>query len=204
MNSVYGHLVIHERSRELREDIRRFLISNNCPKAAEHCIKVGEEARKIASRFGVDPRAAEYAGYLHDISAVFPNELRIEVAHALGIGVLAEEESFPLIIHQKISKEMARDIFDIHDQEILDAVGCHTTLRKASTMLDKVLFVADKIEWDQPGKPPYLDQILIQLDKSLDDAAFAYIQYLWNQRKRLRVIHPWLKEAYDELNNNPE
>lgn len=104
-----------------------------------------------------------------------------------------------MIIHQKLSKEMARDIFGIHDREILDAVGCHTTLRSSATRLDKVLFVADKIAWDQPGNPPYLAEITNEFDKSLEHASFAYINYLWQQREKLRVIHPWLRDAYYEL-----
>lgn len=107
---------------------------------------MGKEARKIAERFNANADSAEIAGYLHDISAVYSNDVRIQVSYDLGIEVLSEEEAFPMIIHQKISKEMARDIFNIMDQEILDAVGCHTTLKKNSTILDKVLFVADKIE----------------------------------------------------------
>lgn len=199
MKSAYAELVIHKRSRNLREDVYQFLVNNGCPKTAEHSLKVGELARKIAIRFGANQESAEIAGYLHDISAVFPSDQRIEVSRALGIEVLHEEEVFPLIIHQKISKEMARDLFNIYDQEILDAIGCHTTLRKESTLLDRVLFVADKIEWDQPGKPPYLNKITAQLNRSLEHAAFTYIDYLWQQRKNLKVIHRWLKEAYEEL-----
>ena len=61
------------------------------------------------------------------------------------------------------------------------------------------MFVADKIEWDQTGEPPYLHQITKQLDISLNHAAFEYINYLWKQRDNLRVIHPWLSDAYYEL-----
>jgi HD superfamily phosphohydrolase YqeK len=104
---------------------------------------------------------------LHDISVVFPNYERIRVSKALGIEVLLEEEIFPLIIHQKISKVMALEIFKIQDETILNAIGCHTTLRSTSTKLDRVLFVADKIEWDQ--------------------------------RDSLKVVHPWLEDAYYEL-----
>ncbi|EJW16375.1 hydrolase (HAD superfamily) [Paenibacillus alvei DSM 29] len=64
-----------------------------------------------------------------------------------------------MIIHQKLSKVMARDIFGITDNEVLDAVGCHTTLRANATQLDLVLFVADKIAWDQQGTPPYLKEL---------------------------------------------
>jgi len=199
MKSAYKNLIIQNISGDLKQDIHHFLVNNQCPNTAEHCIKVGEEASKLAKRFGFNPKAAELAGYLHDISAVFPNEVRIGVAHELGIEVLPEEEAFPMIIHQKLSREMARDIFHVQDQEILDAVGCHTTLRKNSTELDRVLFVADKIEWDQVGKPPYINEIIHQLDKSLDHAALEYITYLWERRENLRVVHPWLREAYFEL-----
>lgn len=160
---------------------------------------VGKEARKIAERYNANRDSAEIAGYLHDISAVFSNDIKIQVYLDLGIDVLPEEKIFPMIIHQKISKEMAKDIFYINDQEILNAVGCHTTLKKNSTLLDKILFVADKIKWDQTGKPPYFNQITQQLDQSLNHAAFEYINFLWTQRENLKVIHPWLKDAYYEL-----
>lgn len=199
MKSVYNNLVINTLSGNLRDDIYNFLVNNNCPKTAEHCVKVGKEARLIAEKYNANRDSAEIAGYLHDISAVYSNDERIQVSYDLGIEVLPEEVTFPMIIHQKISKEMAKDIFNIEDQEILNAVGCHTTLRMNSTLLDKVLFVADKIEWDQPGKPPYLHQITQQLGNSLTHAAFEYIDFLWKQRENLRVIHPWLRDAYYEL-----
>src|SRR5690606_4382564 len=130
MNKVYRNLVINQMTGNLREDVYNFLVDNKCPMTAEHSLRVGEEAKQIAIRYGNNSTSAEYAGYLHDISAVFPNNVRIEVSHQLGIEVLPEEETFPLIIHQKISKHMAKEIFKINDQEILDAIGCHTTLRK--------------------------------------------------------------------------
>ncbi|WP_199925001.1 hypothetical protein [Paenibacillus sp. IHBB 10380] len=117
----------------------------------------------------------------------------------LQIDILPEEELFPMIIHQKISKVMARNIFGITDVEILDAVGCHTTLRANATLLDHVLFVADKIAWDQSGVPPYIEVLNRHLKKSLTHASFAYINYLWERKETLKVVHPWLKEAYEEL-----
>ncbi|WP_152394898.1 bis(5'-nucleosyl)-tetraphosphatase (symmetrical) YqeK [Paenibacillus guangzhouensis] len=199
MHAAYHPLKLEPLTGDLRKDIVQFLRLNGCPKTAEHSIRVGREAKRVAELYQVNAMSAEIAGYLHDISAVYANDVRIEVARSLGIDILPEEESFPLIIHQKISREMASDLFHIHDQDILDAVGCHTTLRQDATLLDKVLFVADKIEWDQAGSPPYLNQIMQQLDKSLDHATYEYINYLWRQKEKLRVVHPWLRDAYYEL-----
>ncbi|WP_211748700.1 bis(5'-nucleosyl)-tetraphosphatase (symmetrical) YqeK [Paenibacillus sp. Marseille-Q4541] len=200
MHSIFKPLTQHVSfTGELKKDIQLFLTLNQCPKTAKHCIEVGTESRRIAMLFNANQAAAETAGWLHDISAVFPNNGRIEVARQLQIEVFPEEERFPMIIHQKISKVMAQDIFNIHDQDVLDAVGCHTTLRSSSTLLDQVLFVADKISWDQSGVPPYINELNRNLEKSLTHGAFAYINYLWERKETLKVIHPWLRDAYEEL-----
>lgn len=183
----------------MKQDIQHFLTANHIQGTAEHCMDVGTEARRIAQLYNADPERAEMAGWLHDISAVFPNEERIEAARQLGIDVLPEEEQFPMIIHQKLSKVMARDIFGITDVEVLDAVGCHTTLRADASQLDLVLFVADKIAWDQQGIPPYIAELHHNLAISLEHAAFAYIQYLWERKDTLKVVHPWLADAYEQL-----
>lgn len=160
---------------------------------------VGAEARALALRFGDDPDAAETAGWLHDISAVYPNAERVRIARELGVDVLPEEEAFPMIIHQKLSVEVARHLFGVDRRDVLDAVGCHTTLKAPSTRLDRIVFVADKVSWDQTGTPPYLSELLKSLERSLEDGAMAYIGHLWAQREKLKVVHPWLADAYADL-----
>lgn len=184
---------------DLKQDVQLFLTANQCPEAAEHCMEVGRQSKIVAEQFGANAEAAEISGWLHDISAVIPNHERIHAARELQIDILPEEEVFPMIIHQKLSKVMAAEIFNITDQEILDAVGCHTTLRSRATLLDQVLFVADKIAWDQTGDPPYIQELLANLQLSLRHGAFSYINYLWQRRENLKVVHPWLREAYEEL-----
>jgi predicted HD superfamily hydrolase involved in NAD metabolism len=183
----------------IAQDVPTFLIHHGCPETAEHSADVAAEARRVATLVGEDPTAAELAGWLHDCSAIFPDDERVEIARCLHIPALPEEEQFPMIIHQKLSKRLSSDLFGIHDDLILNAVGCHTTLRADSTRLDKVLFVADKIAWDQSGIPPYRDELLDALDHSLDQAALVYIRYLWDRRHTLRVLHPWLRDAYIQL-----
>lgn len=200
MHTIFRNLTKDiEFTNDLKSNIHLFLTANKCPKTADHCMDVGTEARRIALMYDADPEVAEIAGWLHDISAVFPSNERINVSRQLQIDILPEEEVFPMIIHQKISKVMAKDIFKITDQTILDAISCHTTLRSNATLLDQVLFVADKIAWDQPGIPPYIEELNKNLKLSLMHGAFAYINYLLERKDTLKVVHPWLNEAYEEL-----
>jgi predicted HD superfamily hydrolase involved in NAD metabolism len=183
MHYLFKNLIKNMRfSSDLKNDIYLFLTQNGFLATAQHCMDVGDEARRVALLFNVDPLEAEIAGWLHDISAVFPNQERIFVAREVGIDVLPEEEVFPMIIHQKLSRVMAKEIFKIDNSGILDAVECHTTLKAASTMLDKVLFVADKIAWDQSGKPPYIEDLDKSLKISLEHGAYSYISFLWDRR----------------------
>ncbi|HDR7448887.1 MULTISPECIES: bis(5'-nucleosyl)-tetraphosphatase (symmetrical) YqeK [Bacillus] len=184
---------------KIEHSIKEFLLKYDKEFTYHHSIRVANEARKIAIMFHENEEKAEIAGYLHDISAIFPNEDRIKVAEAVGIEILQEERKFPMIIHQKLSRVIAREIFKVEDEEILGAICCHTTLRKHATKMDLVLFVADKIEWDQNGTPSYLVGIKNGLEKSLEHAAFVYISYLWERKDTLKVIHPWLEEAYWHL-----
>ena len=180
-------------------DVPAFLTHHGRPDTAQHCGAVAAEACRIAALVGADPDAAEDAGWLHDISVIIPNDQRAVLAEQLGIEVLPEETIFPMIIHQKLSAVLARDIFQIEDPAILSAVGCHTTLKAGATILDKALFVADKLAWDQPGHAPFHDDMRAALGRSLDQAALVYLRYLWEQRARLKVLHPWAQAAYVEL-----
>jgi hypothetical protein len=69
-------------------------------RAATVTLTHGVEARRIAALVGVDLHAAEVAGWLHDISAIFPSEQRAVIAEQLGIEVLPEEAIFPMIIQR--------------------------------------------------------------------------------------------------------
>jgi predicted HD superfamily hydrolase involved in NAD metabolism len=184
---------------DVRTDIPLFLKHHRHSKTAEHSRRVAAEAKCLAVRFGADETKAELAGWLHDISAVFPWDVRALVARQLGLEVLPEEQTFPMIVHQKISAVMAGEIFGITDRAVLDAIRCHTTLKTNATTLDKVIFVADKIEWDGSGTQPFLEGLLTELDKSMDEAVFHYLDYLWQGRETLPVLHPWLVEAYYQL-----
>lgn len=186
-------------SGELQHDIPRFLTHHGYPKTAEHCLAVGAQARALAARFGADEHKAEQAGWLHDVSAVIPNEERLAAAHTFQLEVLPEEAQVPMILHQKLSVVLARDLFGVQDEEVLSAAGCHTTLKAGASTLDQIVFLADKLAWDQTGEPPYRTQLLAGLDTSLQAGLRAYLEYVWARKDSLKVIHPWLAAACAEF-----
>jgi predicted HD superfamily hydrolase involved in NAD metabolism len=184
---------------DMARDVTAFLKHHGCPKTAIHSVAVAAEARRIAALAGVEAARAEQAAWLHDVSAVIPAGERVVAAEALNIPVLPEERALPMILHQKLSAVLARDLFAVTDTAVLSAIGCHTTLKAEASPLDKVLFVADKLAWDQPGEPPYRAALEAALARSLDAAACVYLHYMWERRATLAVVHPWFAAAYAHL-----
>ncbi len=180
-------------------DATAFFAHHQAQHTIGHSARVAAAARSLAEHHAVDPAAAESAGWLHDISTVIPNSERIAYAEAWGIAVLPEERQVPMIIHQKLSAHMAQHLFKITDPAILSAIGCHTTLRAGASLLDKIVFIADKIKWDGAGDPPYIAGLEAALHRSVDAATAWFLAYLWERRATLLVIHPWLAEAYAEV-----
>lgn len=185
-------------------DAPAFLTRHGCAHTARHCAAVAAEARRLALRFGADAGQAETAGWLHDVSAVIPDAQRVTTARELGLDVLPDEAAFPILLHQRLSAVMARELFGVTGEGALSAIGCHTTLRAGASALDKVVFVADKVAWDQPGEAPYHPALRAALARSLDEAASVYLDHIWARRGELRVVHAWAKAAYAELAGVPE
>lgn len=186
------------------QDLQAFLLFHKAPNTLAHNLRVAQAARELALRFAIDPLQAQLAGWLHDCSAVIPAHARLQTAAEWKVPILPEEAAFPLLLHQKLSVVITKQVFGIHDVEVLSAVGCHTTLKAGASPLDKVLFVADKLAWDQPGSPPYLPALEVGLRHSLERAALAYLDFLMETLQRPTgsgVLHPWAQAARLELLN---
>lgn len=201
MNSILKPYVLNcGFSNNFKNNIHSFFVTHNDYETLKHTLTVASEAKRVAGLYGVDPFKAEQAGLLHDISNVVPVSEMLYLAKELSIEIMEEEYKYDRIIHQKLSKAMAKEIFNITDHEILNAIECHTTLKPKSSLLDKVLFIADKISWELPGKQNYLLEIRDEVnDRKLNAGILIYLNHIWEQRSKLKLVHPWLIEAREEL-----
>ena len=111
------------------------------------------------------------------------------------------EEKYHFLLHQRISRIIAEEQFGIRDEDILSAVECHTTLKQNAGPYDQLVFIADKISWDQEGVPPYYEELKKMAAESLEEACFFYIRYQF-ENKLLLMPHRWISEAYEDLKKN--
>ena len=121
-----------------------------------------------------------------------------ELAKTRGLEIDPAEEKYNFLLHQRISKIFAHEKFCIDDPDILNAIECHTTLKKNASLYDKVIFISDKISWDQKGVPPYYEILKSKVSQSVDDACLYFIKYQFDNNLLL-MPHKWIIESYESL-----
>lgn len=114
-----------------------------------HTLGVQYTSVCLAMKYGEDLKKAELAGLLHDCAKQLPEKKMIELCENHHEIISDMEYSQPFLLHGKAGACLAQDKFDIHDEDILNAIRFHTTGRPAMTLLEKIVFVADYIE---PGR----------------------------------------------------
>ena len=180
--------------------IRNRYLSNHKENTLRHVEEVADTAVGLAEIYDLDSKKVKLAALLHDISAIMTPQDMYELAKMRGFEIDAAEEKYHFLLHQRISRIIAQEDYSIKDSDILDAIECHTTLKKNASMYDKVIFIADKISWDQKGVPPYYDILKSKVVESLDEACYFYINYQF-ENNLLLMPHQWIRDAYEELRN---
>jgi len=186
----------------LQEDVRNLLEANGKPRTAAHVQDVSSVNAALAIRFGLDEEKARAAGLLHDIAAVIPPADMLEYIDERRLGACPAERRHPFLLHQRLSRLIAEEHFNVTDEEILSPVACHTTLRENASLCDMSLFIADKLAWDQEGVPPFDAAVRAALARSLGAACLAYMDYMTDNGRILSphtdwtAAHRWLKDRF--------
>jgi predicted HD superfamily hydrolase involved in NAD metabolism len=167
---------------------------------AKHVEGVVAEARRLARVHGADEERAALAAWGHDIArALSPSELLAE-ARRLGLAVDPVEESAPILLHGPVAAEMLCRDYGVDDTEVLATARYHTTGRAGMSTLEKVVFVADKIEASKLKAQPALAKMKQLADHDLDAAILEYLnQHLLEASRRGWPLHPQTVAARNHL-----
>ena len=184
--------------RNIIESIKTTYIDSHKPKTLKHAEAVADTAVWLAGIHHLDHTKTETAAMLHDISVIMTPQEMYELAKERNMIIDPAEEKYHFLLHQRISKVIALERFGITDPDILNAVECHTTLKKNAGRYDQVVFIADKISWDQEGQPPYYDTLKQLAAESLDKSCYFYISYQFDHNLLL-MPHQWIIEAHQDL-----
>ncbi len=111
-----------------------------------HSLGAEETAKELAEMFSVDQEKAALSALIHDNAKCIPYEDVLEIIRENNFDIPDDVKSNKKIIHAHVGACLAKKELGITDDEILNAVKQHTTGRPDMTMLEKIVFLADKTE----------------------------------------------------------
>jgi predicted HD superfamily hydrolase involved in NAD metabolism len=166
----------------------------------EHIRRVEEEAVRLAARHGVDERRAQLAALGHDLVRHEKGPRLLELASEYGLTLDEVERASPILVHGPVAAAMLRRDYGVEDEELVAGVDCHTTARAGMSALEKVLFVADKIEPHKLAREAALAKVKALAETDLDAAVLSYLDFNLKQAiRRGWQVHRRSNEARNEL-----
>ena len=177
--------------------IRKSMEKELDAKRYEHTLGVAYTAAALAMCNDVDPVKAETAGLLHDCAKCFSDDKKISVCRKNNMEINSVESRNPYLLHAKAGYCIAKNKFDIEDQDILNAILNHTTGRPGMSTLEKIIYIADYIEPSRK-QAPNLSEVRKLAFQNLDQALLKILTDILSYLESGGgAIDPLTKETYD-------
>ncbi len=177
--------------------IRKSMEKELDAKRYEHTLGVAYTAAALAMCNDVDLIKAETAGLLHDCAKCFSDDKKISVCRKNNMEINSVESRNPYLLHAKAGYCIAKNKFDIEDQDILNAILNHTTGRPGMSTLEKIIYIADYIEPSRK-QAPNLSEVRKLAFQNLDQALLKILTDILSYLESGGgEIDPLTKETYD-------
>ncbi len=189
--------------------IKKYLKKHLTKERYQHTLGVAHTAVAMAMRYNPDTSNAEFmkraetAGLLHDCAKCMDNDKKIKICEKNNIPCSDFEISHPYLLHGKVGAYIAKNKFDILDEDILQAITWHTTGRPEMSLLEKIIFIADYIE---PSRNPIpeLDVIrqlaFVDIDKAMEKILSNTLKFLEKKGNPMDKMTQITYDSYVSVN----
>ena len=181
--------------RDIENDVKSILSEYRF----KHSLGVLKKAVELAKIYGVDEEVTKKVGIAHDIAKEMTAEEMLEYSRTNNIEVDEIENLKPSLLHGKIGADIATKKYGF-TEDMVNAIKWHTTGRKNMSMLEKIIYVADKTEENRKGKRFNLEKSRELSVKDIDETIIflinEFIEYHINCNG---IIHPETINARNDL-----
>ena len=108
-----------------------------------HSQCVMERAKELAQKYNFNVEVAAKVGIAHDIAKEIPNDDKLIYVKDNNIQIDEIERENPTLLHAKIGADIAIKELGF-TKEMAQAIRAHTTGIPNMTLIDKILFIADR------------------------------------------------------------
>ena len=174
-------------------------LSNNLPEELKDHIartcKLGEE---LALIHGADTGKCDLAIKAHDLFRHNTDQELLSRSSDWNITIGSVEHNDPILLHGPIAASVLKKRLKCPHQDVIDAVKYHTTGRPDMSLVEKIVFIADKVE---PAKVKYNDSLvpILELSKiDLDKSIEMYLSFHITERlEGGHLVHPLAIETWN-------
>lgn len=175
---------------KLLNQIMQDLKENLSEKRYLHSVSTMEKAKELANQYNQDELIVMLTALAHDNAKEMTDEDYFEYAKQNNIELNELDKLETICLHGKIGADIAGKKYGF-TKEMQDAIYYHTTGRANMTLLDKLVFLADKTEDRREGEDAQKLRTIMNeegLDRAIlwDIDFFSIPKFIKNQR----IIHP--------------
>lgn len=187
------------RGEELIEIIKNDLEKSLSPKRYEHSLSTMKKAEELAVKYNQDITSVKLTALAHDIAKEMKPEEYIKYANKNGIHLKKIDRTIISTLHGIIGADMVYKKYGFN-KKMQEAIYYHTTGKARMNMLDKIVYIADKIEDTRDYEGVKKLRELVE-NNSIEEAILYDIDYITipSMIRRERVIHTNSVEARNDL-----
>ena len=127
-----------------------YLRNNLTSTRFEHIMRVSWLALEMANRYDVDEKQVLLSSLGHDIARELPLEVLKVIARIDGMENTLWEEENTILLHCRVGAILIKEIFQVHDDIVLNAIRSHTLGDQNMSNVALILFCADYLESGRP------------------------------------------------------
>lgn len=199
MEKRYNEKMTKDDKQILIELIKQDLKNILSEKRYCHSISTMEKAKQLATIYNEDIQKTMITALTHDIAKEMTIEEHLEYSIKNNVELNEDDKNSTIILHGIIGADIVKKQYSFTD-EMCDAIYYHSTGRKNMTMLDKIIFLADKSEdLRQVEDADKLRKIIEE--KGLNEAILWNIDYntIPKMIENRRIIHPYSIDARNDI-----
>jgi predicted HD superfamily hydrolase involved in NAD metabolism len=145
------------------------------PKLLRHIERVVHDSRRLAHLHHTDEALAALAAQAHDVVRHLSGAKLLQRAERYGIHIDPVERYQPVLLHGPVGALVLPERYGVLDTEVLVSTRYHTTGRPGMGIIEKIVFVADKVDPKKVEKRPDLAEVRQLGDTDLDAAILRYL-----------------------------
>jgi predicted HD superfamily hydrolase involved in NAD metabolism len=172
----------------------------------QHSVGAQIRALDLSDKFGLSPedrKKIALASLLHDAAKEMSPEDLLRYCDDNNLPLTPIERDTTQTIHPVVGAHQVKQLLNVDDEETLNAIRFHTTGRAGMSRVEKVVYLADKLEGNTRN-PLFVQKVMSFVDpkrpESLDKALLflldSTISFLMEKQQ---VIHTHTIEARNDL-----